>query len=280
VSPLTPLAKDLRRLFQWDGDVQRCDAKHPCTPCTDLGEGSECVYERSPATQRTWKKLPAAVQPILFSFKSEPSPCDLSSSWVTRDGLPLSTPDNVLSDTSSSMPSPVPNSSDASQEESCSPDPDTPDGLVSPTLQARSNSEMQRQLGGVDPVDIYTVVSAHPSIDGMFVHPLLPAKLKLISSTPDYTWLVTNEPSTLRAVEVDKVLNGPSSGLARVRRSSFGRRVPLGTNPSISVLSSFLLPAIPPELRIPLSFLGEERLQVQISDATATDMDMKSYVLG
>jgi len=242
----------MEHLFQCDGDSQRCDAKQPCTPCVNLDEGSGCVYKRSVATQRTWKKLPAAVQPFLFSFESGPSPCGSPSPWVTKDDLPLSAPDNTPSDASSSVPL---------------------------TLQARSNSEIQRQLGGVDPVDIHTVASAHPSIDGVFFDLLPSAKLKLIPSTSDYTWLVTNEPSILQASEVDQVSNGYSSGLVRVRKNSFGRHVPLGTNPSISVLSSFLLPAIPPEPRIPLSFLGGDRLQVQISDITATDMDMSSYVL-
>ena len=50
--------------------------------------------------------------------------------------------------------------------------------------------------------------------------------------------------------------------------------------PSISVLPSFLHPPIPPYLRIPLSLLGEENLQIRRSGIDATDTDMKSYVLG
>jgi hypothetical protein len=88
VSLLTPLEKDLQHLFQCVGDVQKCDAKHPCTPCIGLGEGSDCVYERSLATQRTWKELPTAVHPFLFSFESKPSPFGPSSSWVTSDDPP------------------------------------------------------------------------------------------------------------------------------------------------------------------------------------------------
>ncbi|KAF9643913.1 hypothetical protein BDM02DRAFT_3132089 [Thelephora ganbajun] len=47
-------------------------------------------------------------------------------------------------------------------------------------------------------------------------------------------------------------------------------------NPSISIFSSFLPPTIPLEPWIPLSFLGEDKLQVQMSDVDATDLDMRS----
>jgi len=50
-------------------------------------------------------------------------------------------------------------------------------------------------------------------------------------------------------------------------------------NLSISVALSFLPPTIPPEPLTPLLFLGEERLQVQISDTLATDLDIILYVL-
>lgn len=63
-----------------------------------------------------------------------------------------------------------------------------------------------------------------------------------------------------------------------VRRKSFGRRISLGSNPSISIVSSFLVPTIPPELRIPLSFLGTEKLQVQFSETEATDLDLRLCV--
>lgn len=52
------------------------------------------------------------------------------------------------------------------------------------------------------------------------------------------------------------------------------------TVPSISVHPSFLFPSIPPDLQVNLSFLGEENLQVRMSEADATDRDMKSCVLG
>jgi len=159
------------------------------------------------------------------------------------------------------------------------PQTDTPDEFGPPTLQERSNSEMRWQLGGVDPVDIHTITSTHPPIDGVFADLLSLAMLKLIPSTSDTTWLAINETSALQSFKIDRVLDGHSSGLVWVRRNLSGCHVPLGTDPSVWVLSSFLLPAMPPELRIPLSHLGEDRLQVQISDSAATDMDMKSHVL-
>jgi len=132
----------MQRLFEWDGDVQRCDAKHPCTPCIDLGGGSECVYERNLETQRTWKKLPAAAQPFIFSFESEPSPCD-SSPWVISDNHSLPIPDNAPSGANNSVFSSCPNSSNASQKQSSSPDSGVLDEFEPPVPQERSNPGMQ-----------------------------------------------------------------------------------------------------------------------------------------
>jgi len=81
----------------------------------------------------------------------------------------------------------------------------------------------------------------------------------------------------MRTLEADHVPHGHSSGLALVRRKSFEQDIPWDSNPSISIFSSFSPSIIPPEPWIPLSFLGEERLQVQFSEVT--DLDMRSYVL-
>ena len=67
-------------------------------------------------------------------------------------------------------------------------------------------------------------------------------------------------------------------GLTIVRRNPFEQRISLDSNPYISIISSFLRPTIPSEPWIPLSFLGEEKLQVQFCEAGATDMDMKLCV--
>ena len=50
--------------------------------------------------------------------------------------------------------------------------------------------------------------------------------------------------------------------------------------PPIFVPPSFLHQPIPPNLWVNLSFLGEENLQVRLSESDATDTDMKSCVLG
>ena len=89
------------------------------------------MYEQSPVTKRIREKLPAAVQPFLFSFKSEPSPSG-SSSWV--EDAPPSTSDLVSPDISDSIFFST-SSSHVSPEESDEPDP--------PTAQGRLNSEMQ-----------------------------------------------------------------------------------------------------------------------------------------
>ena len=92
---------------------------------------------------------------------------------------------------------------------------------------------------------------------------------------PNVTRVAAYNPSDLQVFRTD---HGHSLGLARVRRNSFDQ-IPHGSGLSIPVLSSFPPPTVPPELRIPLSFLEEERLQFQISDIAASDLDMRSCVL-
>ena len=105
-----------------------------------------------------------------------------------------------------------------------------------------------------------------------------PAQLNPTPSTSDITRVVAYEPPILRVPTDDQAPPGPSSGLVIVRRNSPGQRISLDSNPSISIASSFMLPIIPPELQIPLSFLGEERLRVQYSETEATDLDLRSCV--
>ena len=87
---------------------------------------------------------------------------------------------------------------------------------------------------------------------------------------------MTHKPSALQTFGPDQgqVPRARSSELVRVHKNSSGRVFP-DSNPPISVISSFLLSKIPPEPQIPLSFLGEEKLQVQTSETPATDLDMK-----
>ena len=125
--------------------------------------------------------------------------------------------------------------------------------------------------------DIHTVPPTHSRIDDLFSDVLFPTKLNPVPS--DATGVVVNKLSTLQVFEADHVPHERSSGLVLVRRNSFEQHVPLDVNPSISIASFFLPRTITPELRIPLSFLGDERLQVQLSDTEATDLDMRSYVL-
>ena len=124
-----------------------------------------------------------------------------------------------------------------------------------------------KHFGDVDPLKIPTIISFDS-----------PAELSSTTSTSDDTWAVADEPIDLRTFEADRVPHGHSSGFALVRRNSFERDIPRDSNPSISIFSSFSPSIIPPEPWIPLSFLGEERLQVQFSETDVTDLDMRSYV--
>jgi len=110
---------------------------HPCTPCIQLNGGSDCVYEQNPVTQRMRKKLPAAVQPFLFSFKSEPNPGGSRSSLATSEC------DGASPDTSTSAFSSNPNSSNFSQQETTSPDSGVLGEFGPPVPRERSNPEMQ-----------------------------------------------------------------------------------------------------------------------------------------
>jgi len=77
----------------------------------------------------------------------------------------------------------------------------------------------------------------------------------------------------------DQVPHTRPLDLVSVRRISSGRRALPGSDPPISIIWSHLFSKISPEPRIPLSFFGEERLQVQPSEIAATDLDMGSCVL-
>ena len=90
---------------------------------------------------------------------------------------------------------------------------------------------------------------------------------------------VTYESSALQKFRTIRVPRGRSSGLTLVRRNPFERHVLPDPKSPIPIVSPFALPTIPPELRTPLSYPGEERLKVQFSETDATDLDMRSYVL-
>ena len=100
-------------------------------------------------------------------------------------------------------------------------------------------------------------------------------EIPTVISTFDANRAQVHQPATLRVskLRADQAPRPP--GLVLVRRNSFEQRISLDSNPSISIVSSFMPPTIPPEPWIPLSFLEEERLQVQFHEADATDSDMK-----
>ena len=116
----------------------------------------------------------------------------------------------------------------------------------------------------------------NPLTDGVSVDVLPPPELNLQASTSDATQATAYELTALQTFEAVQVPRGHS--LVPFRSNSPQQHLPSDTNPTVSIISSFLPPEIPPELQIPLSFLGEERLQV--SDAYTTDIDMRSCVFG
>ena len=120
--------------------------------------------------------------------------------------------------------------------------------------------------------EIPTAKLPHLLGDGMF----LPTKLDQIPPTPsDVVREVTNEPDALRVFGDGQVLQGE---LVLARKNSLEQRAPLDASLSSIAVPFFSLPAIPRKPWISLSFLGEEKLQVQISETAATDLAMKSCV--
>jgi len=143
------------------------------------------------------------------------------------------------------------------------------------------DSEKLPELAGVYPVHR---ADGKPSGQDSGTYPAETPAVTLhnpIPSTSDTTGAVTCEPSASQVSEAgqDKVPHEPSSGLVRVRRNPPGRHVSKYSNPPISVIPCFPPSKIPPELKVPLSFLGEERLQVQTSEINATELDMRGCVL-
>jgi hypothetical protein len=134
-----------------------------------------------------------------------------------------------------------------------------------------------QQPRGSDPIEVPRSILYYSPSDGAFADVPWSARLDGIPSTSfDATRVVTNEPAALQyAFGTDRV---PRGELVLARRNQLGQRVSPDTSPSISTVPSFFLPTIPREQWIPLSFLGEERLQVQFSEGAATDLDIKSCV--
>jgi hypothetical protein len=124
---------------------------------------------------------------------------------------------------------------------------------------------------GPDPLEVLTTAPSHSLSNDTFSDTSSLAKLDRIPSTSsDATWI--DEPAVQQA---DRVLHGD---LILVRRNPLERYIPSETSPSTFTVPSFFQPTIPPELRIPLSPLGEEKLQVQLSETEAADLVMTACV--
>ena len=122
--------------------------------------------------------------------------------------------------------------------------------------------------GGAHPVDILAVASTHP-----------PAKQTQIPPTSGATGAATQGSPAPQPPETDQDQGcSRPSRLVRVRRNSPGRYPAPDLNPSISIISSFPPPKIPRGPKVPLSFLGGERLQVQTSEINVTELDTRGCV--
>ena len=115
-------------------------------------------------------------------------------------------------------------------------------GGIVPSLSS-DDPILGQLLGKVDAAEIPTTMPTH-----------LAAPLGPTPST-DTTRMMADEPPDLWVFMVGRVPPGPSSGFVLVPGNSFGRRISLDSNPSISIASSFIPPTIPPEPWISLSFL-------------------------
>jgi hypothetical protein len=134
-----------------------------------------------------------------------------------------------------------------------------------------------KRLRSPDLVEVPTTTPSHSLSDNLFGDAQVLAESSLMSPTPsDATWAATDEPVAPQVPGDDQV---PHGELVLVHRNPLKQRVSLDTSQSIFTIPSCFLPTVPPEPWIPLSFLGEERLQVQFSDTAATELDMRSCVL-
>ena len=80
-----------RRLFSFDGGLQRCDAKRPCTLCLENGRSEECIYGRDPVLQRVAQKSrPAGTSEDISLFNQSLPPSDISGSASSYPNSTLS----------------------------------------------------------------------------------------------------------------------------------------------------------------------------------------------
>ena len=129
---------------------------------------------------------------------------------------------------------------------------------------------------GPDLVQIPTATPYHSLTDGMFGDVPPPAKLDQIPSTSsDATRVSTNESAVLRVFRDSHV---PHGELILAHRNPLEQCALLDTSLTFLAVPFFFLSTIPHEPWISLSFLGEEKLQVQISETAATDLAMKACV--
>ena len=95
------------------------------------------------------------------------------------------------------------------------------------------------------------------------------------TSTSDAMRVVAYQLIDIQVLRAGRFLRERSPRLVLAPRNSFEQRISLPSNPSISIVSPT---RTLPNSQIPFSYLGEETLQVQFSEADVTDLDLRSCV--
>lgn len=120
------------------------------------------------------------------------------------------------------------------------------------------------RLGDAGSVELWVRTSGSGRFSGPPSPPGSPIMFTSAYSSPDSVQIATDGENT----------SGPFDGIL------YGQQI--GSVDAIppNFFLPFLYQSTFPDLRVNLSFLGEENLQVQVSETDATDTDMKSCVFG
>ena len=114
------------------------------------------------------------------------------------------------------------------------------------------------------PIEIPTAASTHS-----------PPEPNPTTSISDAMRVVAYQLTDIQVLQASQVQRERSPRLVLAPRISFEQRISLASNPSILIVPP---PRTLPGSQIPFSYLGEETLQVQFSEADVTDLDMRSCV--
>jgi hypothetical protein len=189
-SPLTPVTW---RLFYFDVDVQRCDAKRPCTPCFENKRSEECADKRGPPQHEAKKSRPTGAIRSPALDKSEWNTWSTSFSQLTGEDLSLFSWSLAPSDTSGSASSSTDSTlSRVSSGEHRVPAHGTPSELGPRTPREGSVSEIVLHRGAAPIPRDRTFATASP----IFIHPFV--RLPSIPRGPQIPALSFIDPELLQ----------------------------------------------------------------------------------